>query len=129
MLQTIDETRQKISTRTSSKHKSELGQFMTPSSVARFMASLFSKSPIKNCRLLDAGAGIGTLSCAFLDRWVAGDFSFDSVEVTAYELDDRLKVHLEKHLAHYKNVTSNVIAGDYIKLATSYDLFTKKKNK
>src|SRR5208282_6140457 len=44
------------------KRKSALGQFMTPASLARFMASLFSDSTLQTCHLLDAGAGIGALS-------------------------------------------------------------------
>ena len=44
--------------------KEELGQFMTPLSVARFMASMFPTSHLPVCGLLDAGAGVGALSCA-----------------------------------------------------------------
>src|SRR5260221_5748129 len=51
------------------KRKSALGQFMTPASLARFMASLFSDSTLQTCHLLDSGAGIGALSAAFLQRW------------------------------------------------------------
>ena len=72
---------------------------MTPSSVARFMASLFPHSPLKTCHLLDAGAGVGALSCAFLDRWVTGGFGFESVEATAYEIDEQQRGHLAQHLA------------------------------
>ena len=81
-LDTADSVRLKLARRTTQKHKAEFGQFMTPSSVARFMASLFPPSNIKTCRLLDAGAGIGTLTCAFLDRWKANGFSFNDVDVT-----------------------------------------------
>lgn len=47
--------------------KAELGQFFTPISIAHFMASLFDSRGKKECRLLDAGAGIGSLSAAFLE--------------------------------------------------------------
>jgi tRNA1(Val) A37 N6-methylase TrmN6 len=104
------------------KHKAEFGQFMTPSSVARFMASLFPHSSLRICRLLDAGAGIGTLSCAFLDHWMMGGLGFESVEVTAYEIDDNLHDHLARHLAGYSHVMPHIIAGDYIKLATAEGL-------
>ncbi|MDR0528806.1 MAG: hypothetical protein LBG69_04260 [Zoogloeaceae bacterium] len=56
---------------------------MTPSGIARFMASLFSPGTAQACRLLDAGAGLGALSCAFFDRWAAGGVGFESVEATA----------------------------------------------
>lgn len=121
-LDNVDSIRRKISPRIAQKRKSELGQFMTPSSVARFMASLFPPSPLKTCRLLDAGAGMGALSCAFLDRWISNGFGFESVEATAYEIDDTLRDHLVEHLAGYSRVTPRIIAGDYIELATGAGL-------
>lgn len=116
-LEAADSVRRDVAAQTTQKHKAEFGQFMTPSNVARFMASLFPSSPLSTCRLLDAGAGVGALSCAFLDRWMAGGFGFEAVEATAYEIDDKLRVHLAKHLAGYSHVTARIIAGDYIELA------------
>ena len=72
MLQTfeqVDTIRKDVARKISQKRKSEFGQFMTPATVARFMASLFSPSTLQTARLLDAGAGIGSLSVAFLDRF------------------------------------------------------------
>lgn len=100
------------------EHKSALGQFMTPPSVARFMASLFPSSMPPICRLLDAGAGLGALSCAFLDRWLSGGLGLKAVEVTAYEVDPALCRHLQQRLASYDQVQAEVIVGDYIELAT-----------
>ncbi|HEY3840108.1 MAG TPA: Eco57I restriction-modification methylase domain-containing protein [Bryobacteraceae bacterium] len=75
---------------------------MTPSTVARFMAALFPPSPLDVCRLLDAGAGVGALSCAFLDRWTSGEgFNFQHVEAHAYEIDPALRSHLEQAFASY----------------------------
>lgn len=111
-----DSVRRVVAPKTDRKLKSALGQFMTPSSVARFMAAMFPSCDLKNCRLLDAGAGVGALSCAFLDRWKAGDFRFNSVDATAYEIDEKLRHHLIEHLAGYSDVSANVIEGDYIEL-------------
>ena len=121
-LDTADNVRHKLTRHTTQEHKAEFGQFMTPSSIARFMASLFPPSNIQTCHLLDAGAGVGALSCAFLDRWVADEFSFGSIEVTAYEVDKKLQAHLSQHLNAYDNVKTNIISGDYIKLATDKGL-------
>lgn len=121
-LETADSVRREVAPRTAQKHKAEFGQFMTPSSVARFMASLFPPSTQQTCRLLDAGAGVGALSCAFLDRWLTGGFGFESVEATAYEIDEKLRGHLAQHLAGYRRVTPHIIAGDYIELATAEGL-------
>ncbi|MHB8580509.1 MAG: Eco57I restriction-modification methylase domain-containing protein [Ignavibacteriaceae bacterium] len=121
-LEQADSVRREVSPRITQKRKSEFGQFMTPSSVARFMASLFPPSYMETCRLLDPGAGLGALSCAFLDRWVAGDFGFRSVEATAYEIDDTLREHLVQHLGGYHGVKPRIIAGDYIELAAGEGL-------
>ena len=126
-LDTADSVRRIVAPRTAQNHKAKLGQFMTPSSVARFMAGMFPHSVLRTCHLLDAGAGVGALSCAFLDRWVTGGFDFESVEATVYEIDEKLRGHLARHLAAYDRVTSHVIAGDYIELAATNDLFTAKQ--
>ncbi len=55
-----------------------------------------------SCRLLDAGAGIGSLSAAFLDRWKAGGFNFQSVNLDAFEVDSSLHAHLSKTLDQYQ---------------------------
>lgn len=121
-LDAADSVRRKLAPRTAQKHKAELGQFMTPSGVARFMASLFPPSSVQTCRLLDAGAGVGALSCAFLDRWLTGGFGFESVEATAYEIDGKLCGHLATHLTGYSRVTPRIVEGDYIELATAEGL-------
>ncbi|MEQ5033495.1 Eco57I restriction-modification methylase domain-containing protein [Morganella morganii] len=121
-LDAADSVRRKLAPRTAQKHKAELGQFMTPSGVARFMASLFPPSSVQTCRLLDAGAGVGALSCAFLDRWLTGGFGFESVEATAYEIDEKLCGHLATHLTGYSRVTPRIVEGDYIELATAEGL-------
>jgi tRNA1(Val) A37 N6-methylase TrmN6 len=122
LLDHADTVRCSIAPRTSQKRKSELGQFMTPSSVARFMAAVFPPSTLHTCRLLDAGAGVGALSCAFLDRWRAGGFTFGQVEATAYEIDPGLRAHLEAVLQSYAAsgpLSYLVIEGDFIERVTS----------
>lgn len=121
-LEYADSIRRKVSPHITLNHKAEFGQFMTPSSVAHFMASLFPSTALPTCRLLDAGAGIGTLSCAFLDRWVRGEFVFKSVEAFAYEVDDKLHNHLAQHLNAYADVHSHIVAGDFIEQVTAEDI-------
>ena len=113
-LEFADSVGRQVSPRLAKGRKSELGQFMTPSNIARFMASLFPASDLKTCRLLDAGAGVGALSCAFLDRWVDGGFQFQEVQAFAYEIDDRLRGYLAEHLAAYDGATVHVSAEDFI---------------
>lgn len=121
-LEQADSVHCDVTLRSTQKCKAEFGQFMTSSSVARFMASLFPTSTLHTCRLLDAGAGVGALSCAFLDRWITADFGFNAVDVTAYEIDDTLRSQLAQRLASYSGVRLHIIAGDYIKMATTEGL-------
>ena len=67
-----------------------MGQFMTPASIARRMASYFSitGNPL---RLLDPGAGVGSLSAAFVDALVGSSKRPASLHLTAYELDPDLE--------------------------------------
>lgn len=67
----------------------ELGQFLTPNPVADFMASLF-QCPSRHIELLDAGAGTGTLTSAFVRRMCNESTKPESISVTAFELDDSL---------------------------------------
>jgi adenine-specific DNA-methyltransferase len=118
LLDHADTVRREVSPKLALKQKSALGQFMTPSSVARFMASLFPASGLSICRLLDPGAGIGALSCAFLDRWTSGEgFNFQNIEVQAYEIDPHLRAHLEQTFASYSDRSTfkhSISPGDFI---------------
>lgn len=116
-LEFVDSIRKDVGRKIAQEQKSNLGQFMTPLSVARFMAAQFQPSTLQTCRLLDAGAGIGSLSSAFLDRWASGGFAFERAEVTAYEIDIYLREHLYRTLAGYTGklpIKANIIPGDFI---------------
>lgn len=121
-LAVAEQTRKAVSLTLEKDTRSELGQFMTPAPIARFMASLFVPTGLPKVHLLDAGAGLGSLSCAFLDRLNEGDSGVEVVDVTAYELDSYLHSFLENHLGHYSNVNLNIINDDYIKFATKEGL-------
>lgn len=129
MLPEIEQTRLRISSRTTAEKKSRFGQFMTPGRTAQFMAGLFSTDRVSNCRLLDPGAGIGSLSVAFLDRWLAGGFHFDSVQLTAFEIDRILRQELRRTLSAYEKtlpLSSEIIAEDYIEETVNLIQFKDK---
>ncbi|MEO1068500.1 MAG: SAM-dependent methyltransferase, partial [Cyanobacteria bacterium J06638_6] len=52
--------------------------------------------------MLDAGAGVGFLSAAFLDRWISGSLEFQQVELDAFEIDSTLHGSLAQTLANYR---------------------------
>ena len=92
-LAAVDHVRMEAASQLNPARKIEFGQFMTPSTVARFMVSLFSerRTPV---RLLDAGAGVGSLTAAFISRWES-----DAIAISAYEIDPALAVYLRQTLA------------------------------
>ncbi len=67
----------------------ELGQFLTASPVADFMASMFGPLP-RTVRLLDAGAGAGALTAAFISRCCEKRDGVSAIEATLYELDGEI---------------------------------------
>lgn len=122
LLSAIEQTRLRVSRNTGLKRKSQLGQFLTPEITARFMASLFTLGGSPECRLLDAGAGIGSLSCAFLERCIGGELSFRNVGVTAFELDHLIHKELSDSLSSYMNrlpVVYEILGGDFIEQAVN----------
>ena len=78
--------------------RNDLGQFLTPSPVADLMASMFDVRS-NDIELLDAGAGTGALTAAFVRRLCGGERKPCRISVTAYELDTRLIECLERTLA------------------------------
>jgi tRNA1(Val) A37 N6-methylase TrmN6 len=90
----LDSRRFEISSSLDRSQRSKLGQFLTPSSVADFMAGLFP-APTGDVRLLDAGAGIGALTAAFSARW--GRHA--AIATTAYEVDATMRAGLAETLA------------------------------
>jgi adenine-specific DNA-methyltransferase len=80
---------------TSSPQQKELGQFLTPPHVADLMATMFQGFS-RTVRLLDAGAGMGILSAAFVRRQLLSNTPPKRIEVTAYEMDKAFISGLEK---------------------------------
>jgi adenine-specific DNA-methyltransferase len=97
LLESIDQTRLEVSPTLDPKRRSKLGQFMTPGRVASFMAEMFETMP-GEVRLLDAGAGMGALSVAFITEACRKEHKPKSIDVTAYEVDDQLADILEVNL-------------------------------
>jgi adenine-specific DNA-methyltransferase len=86
-------------------HRSEMGQFLTPPPIARFMASLFSEAE-GVVRLLDAGAGVGTLTAAFVEDACHREIRPKRIEVTAYELDPLLAEYLHSTISGCQELCS-----------------------
>ncbi len=77
----------------------KLGQFLTPLPVAELMVRMFQRLDLSHIRLLDAGAGTGCLSAAFVAHVCEQQKRPDLLEVVAYEIDPILIGYLRKTLA------------------------------
>lgn len=86
LLDRVDEARRLASAALDARRRAEMGQFLTPAPVAQFMASLFDARH-KTIRLLDAGAGVGSLSAAFVAEMCGRKRHPSKLLVTTYELD------------------------------------------
>lgn len=98
----IDNKRMRVSARLDPKEKQKLGQYFTPANIAIFMASLFKSRISGHIHLLDPGAGIGSLSAAFIERWAKKEFGSSLLSLTAYEIDEIIKTELSSVLNSYK---------------------------
>lgn len=86
------------------------------------MAGLFPEISGGVCRLLDAGAGIGSLSGAFLEKCISSELAFDKIDVSAFEFDERLHGELKNTFAAYLkriSLSYEVICGDFIEEAVN----------
>ena len=131
MLAAIDYTRLKVSSGIDLTVKSQLGQFMTPVRTATFMSSLFTEGENLSCRLLDPGAGIGSLSAAFIERWLSGELKFQTMNLTTYELDERMLRELWHTMQLYSdldNFKSEICPGDFIESAVNIIQFAPGTN-
>ena len=86
----IDSLRHEANAKLDPKTKGSLGQFMTPFKIAEFMASLFVMR--KNAVLLDAGAGIGSLT-------LAASKVIELKRIEAWEIDPVMVGYLKSNLA------------------------------
>lgn len=113
----IEERRRQCGDQLDPARRSQLGQFFTPCDLAAFMADHLDVSH-RPVRLLDPGAGVGSLTAAVIARWQAENGG--PIEVTAVEADPDLRGSLAKtldDLAQVHEVTSSIVPGDFVEWA------------
>lgn len=69
--------------------RAELGQFLTPAPVAHLIASFFQFGG-RTVRILDPGAGVGTLTASLVDRLLQSTRPPSRIVSTCYEVDTRV---------------------------------------
>jgi adenine-specific DNA-methyltransferase len=119
MLEKIIELTNKYIESMPKKGRKKYGQFFTSMETARFMAGLYKIDEKKSkVSVLDAGAGSGILSCAFIERLETID-SIQKIELTCYENDNNVLPLLKQNLEYCKKkirkkIDINIIEDNYI---------------
>jgi adenine-specific DNA-methyltransferase len=125
VLDAVEGRRRRHSTASRSA-RAAMGQFFTPMPTARFMAGMaLSNNP--HVRLLDAGAGVGSLTAAFVAELSARQSPPDHIAITCFEVDDHLLADLERTLgeirlaAHSRgvDVTFSIRGEDFVETAVN----------
>lgn len=105
LLERVDLIRLDAARKLDPDRRSDLGQFFTPANVARLMASMF-EGQRDTMRLLDAGAGVGSLTAAFVGEQVHRDVKPKNIIVTAYEVDPDMIGYLRETLESCESLCS-----------------------
>src|SRR5215469_16401932 len=96
-MEAVDFYRLDASRKLDSERRAEFGQFMTPPGTARLMASMF-QAGVKEITLLDAGAGVGSLTAAFVNEITDRIEKPAAIRVTTYEIEPTLSEYLAQTL-------------------------------
>lgn len=120
----LDIARREATAKLDQSKRGELGQFLTPMPVANLMASFFS-STTAPIHVLEAGAGVGSLLAAFIERFRQQA----TIDVTAYEISPILRSYLANTLLSYKDHLAevNILGNDFI-LEGSRRVFQQEKH-
>jgi adenine-specific DNA-methyltransferase len=95
--ETADFYRTDASSSLDPKRRSKFGQYMTPVALARFLASLFD--PVKDdVYLLDPGAGVGSLTAAFIERICSAPIKPRTANFVCYEIEPLMIKYLQSTL-------------------------------
>lgn len=97
LLAAVDVSRRLAARALDARHRALMGQFLTPASVATFMAGMVEgRKPV--LRVLDPGAGVGSLSAALVAAMCRRACRPQTIALTVYEIDSKLIDHLERTL-------------------------------
>ncbi|MGH9865179.1 MAG: Eco57I restriction-modification methylase domain-containing protein, partial [Candidatus Acidiferrales bacterium] len=110
LLESVDFFRLDANRKLEPSRRSDLGQYMTPSATARLMASLFH-ADMENIFLLDAGAGVGSLTAAFVGEMCGRERRPKTIHATAYEIDAALAEYLADTLRQCEKTCSDAGIG------------------
>lgn len=107
LVDSVDFFRLDANRKLDAEQRAALGQFMTPPATARLMASMFEATG-DVLTLLDAGAGVGSLTAAFVSEMCGRSKKPKAIHATAYEIDPVLADYVADTLGQCKGACEEV---------------------
>jgi adenine-specific DNA-methyltransferase len=128
LIRRTEHRRIRVSQALEATRRADLGQFFTPSKAAGLIASMPRLPETGVLRILDPGAGVGSLTAALIARIVREAPGLD-IDLLAVEVDSALATHLEETLADCRRVaahegvrlTTRVVLADLIAETTGFN--------
>ncbi|MGD1838203.1 MAG: Eco57I restriction-modification methylase domain-containing protein [Nitrososphaeraceae archaeon] len=106
LLEYTDHLRNKVDLQTNAKTKHYFEQFFSSISIARLMASMF-QYPNDHIKILDAGAGTGSLFAACIDE-IMKKKHVTKISLTTYEIDPILNKYIYNVIKLCKEKCKNI---------------------
>lgn len=136
LLNQVDSIRCASNKKLDQQRRAEMGQFMTPAPVARLMACMFENLQ-GEIHLLDAGAGVGSLSAAVVEEACKRNVLPKAITLNSYEPEAALAKALKQTMSlcdtictrNDINFSAKIIQKDFIEQATGLlnkDLFSDR---
>jgi len=102
----VDQIREQANGLLDEESRGKKGQFMTPASAAQLLAKMF-RNLSGDLKILDAGAGVGSLTAALVERSLS-EFQPTSLYVNAWELEGVLVENLNKSFLHCQEACADL---------------------
>ena len=83
------------------KHKKSNGQFLTPTPIAKLMAS-FCNNTKSSIRILDPGCGTAILSCSLIEHIVEQNYGIENIILEVYETDTEILPYTQESISNLK---------------------------
>lgn len=125
LVSATERRRVEAATLLTASRRSDLGQFFTPLRAAALIASMPRLPRSGTMRVLDPGAGVGSLTAALVARAIRESPDL-ALEIVAVEADPHVAAYLGQTLedcriAGAAQVTATGITGDLVTYATGFD--------
>lgn len=124
LVEQVDSLRLAVNETIKPTMRTQYAQFMTPPTVSNFMASMFRIQRSK-IHLIDAGAGVGSLTAAFVATMLKRTKPPIELSVTTFEVDPTLITYLQTTMSLCQQAceavgvkfTSKIYQEDFIKIS------------